>query len=52
MQNKLDLFQIIEEVVGGGDLKFQNMLDTEIVKYTETFHEELDRVSKEINVRL
>lgn len=37
MQNKLDLFQIIEQVIGGGDLNLQRILDTEIVRYTETF---------------
>lgn len=33
MQNKLDLFGIIEKVQGGGDLRWQEILDTEIIKY-------------------
>ena len=40
-QNKLDLFRIIEEVEGGGDLAWQDLLDTEIVKYSEGFQEEI-----------
>lgn len=33
MQNKLDLFQMIDKIMGGGDLQWLTMLDTEIVKY-------------------
>ena len=41
MQNKLDLFDVIDKVVGGGDLHWQSLLDNEIVKFTETFNDEI-----------
>ena len=41
MQNKLDLFQIIDKVTGSADLKWQSLLNTEIERYQETFQEEL-----------
>ena len=42
MQNKLDLFQIIDKVASGSsDLKWQSLLDTEIERYQMTFQEEL-----------
>ena len=51
-QNKLDLFRIIEEVEGGGDLAWQDLLDSEIVKYSEGFQDEITKMSQEIRSKL
>ena len=52
MENKLNLFALIDRTARGSDLKWEELLEDELVSYKGSFLEELCRTSDEIRARI
>ena len=52
MNNKLNLFALIDRASRGSDLQWEEMLDTELGSYKKSFIDELGQMSKDIRARI
>ena len=52
MNNKLNLFSLIDRASRSSDLQWEEMLDTELDGYKKTFVEGLEQMSRDIRSRI
>jgi len=52
MENKLSLFALIDHTARGSDLKWEDLLEDELVSYKSSFLEDLCKTSAEIRTRI